>query len=77
MLFPILQYSSTPLVLIQDPLWGQTKAWSSGPGFFTPVYGYMVKGVSTAAGLKSGQFNRERNFDLEELVKKQITNIES
>jgi hypothetical protein len=34
-LFPIRQHSSTPLVLIQDPLWGQTKAGPSELGFFT------------------------------------------
>jgi hypothetical protein len=28
---------------------------------FIPVYGYMVANASTAAGLKSGQFDRERN----------------
>jgi hypothetical protein len=28
---------------------------------FIPVYGYMVSGVSAAAGLKSGQFDRKRN----------------
>ena len=31
---------------------------------FIPVYGYMVADASTAAGLKSGQFNREKNFGL-------------
>jgi hypothetical protein len=30
-----------------------------------------------AAGLKSGQSNRERNFDLAEFIKKRIPNIES
>ena len=43
--FDILQYSNTPLLQLthvkgkdyRSPLWGQIKAGSSGPGFFTSV----------------------------------------
>jgi hypothetical protein len=35
------------------------------------------EGFSAAAGLKSGQFNRKRDFGLAEFVKKRISNIES
>jgi hypothetical protein len=29
---------------------------------FIPIYKYMISGFSPAAGLKSGQFDRKRNF---------------
>jgi len=35
---PTPHYSNTPTVWVEvytTPLWGETKAWSSGPGFFT------------------------------------------
>jgi len=33
-------------------------------------------GVSAAAGLKRGQFNRKRDFDFAEFIKKRISNHE-
>jgi hypothetical protein len=33
-----------------------------------------VSGVSTAVNLKSGQSNRNRDFDLEKFIKKRILN---
>jgi hypothetical protein len=34
---PFFQHSIIPLVISRQtpPLWGEIKAWSSGPGFFT------------------------------------------
>jgi hypothetical protein len=38
---------------------------------------FQVSVFSRAAGQKSGQSNQKRNFGLEELAKKRMSNIES
>jgi len=42
---------------------------------FIPIYGYMVSGVSPAAGLKSGRSDRKINFEKAN-IEYRIMNVE-
>jgi len=53
---------------------GKVKITGNMPSKFysssIPIYGYMVSGFSPTAGMKSGLFDRKRDFGFAEFIQK-------